>query len=363
MEFSVNSRALGGLADMLDRRADDLTRTAGYLDAESYIQYGPGLLNHLSGAHTRIANEADAFLRRAAKGHAHQYSVGVAGAVQDYTGSDQASSARIDATLPDAPSGIPAVATLADQSLGPEVFADPYKLVLKVPPDFSAEHPYKPAWSDVFSPNSIIRDVLWSLSKFAVVLGILDKPIDPFEAFTVPLFGDWAGLKRFAFALRQAGQAVSYVADRVTSGTVTCDEVWTGHAADNCTAVLHRFALDLRHGRTVFDELARTYDEVADAAQRTGEAVGHLVAICADVASTLGVEALFEGPEIVLEAAKYADLAEEILRLIEGGVVAVEGGRNIGEVKADAMSLLLTGSMDASLSDAMPVLPTPPHGR
>jgi hypothetical protein len=363
MDFSVNARALGGLADMLDRRADDLTKTAGYVDAASYLEFGPGLLNRFTGAHTRIANEVDAFLRRAAKGHAHQYSVAVAGAVQDYAGSDQAASARLDLTLPDALAGAPAVATLADQSLGPEIFADPARLMLKIPPDFSADHPYQPQWYDVFSPNSIDRDVLWSLSEYAVVLGILDKPIDPFEAFTLPLCGDWAGMKRFAFALRQAGQAAGYVADRVATGVITCDEVWTGHAADNSAAVLRRFALDLRHARTVLEDLARMYDDVAEKAQEVGAALGHLVAACADIAGSFGLELLFEGPEVAVEAARFVGLAEEILKLIEGMATGVEGGRGIGEIKANLMSTMLSGSMDAGLSDAMAVLPTPPHGR
>src|SRR6266542_1560487 len=204
MEFSVNTKALAGLGDMLDRRAHDLTRTAGYVDAQSYLQWCPCLLNVLTGAHDRIVREVDGFLRRAGNSHLHQYSVAVNGAIQEYRGSDQAADARLDATLPGGVDSLPPTwAKPADQSLGPEIFADPAPLVLKIPPDFRAEHPFEPSWTDVFGPSSIDRDVLWAISKVGVRLGVLDEPIDAFEAFTLPLCGDWAGLERFSFALRQ----------------------------------------------------------------------------------------------------------------------------------------------------------------
>ena len=50
MGFSVNAKALGGLVDMLDRRAHDLLRTADYVRAQSTLVGGPGLFNELFGA-------------------------------------------------------------------------------------------------------------------------------------------------------------------------------------------------------------------------------------------------------------------------------------------------------------------------
>ena len=66
MEFSVNTKALVGLVDMLDRRGTDIGRVADYVNANSALQWGPGLLNHFQGTHAQIGRDVYAFLQRVA---------------------------------------------------------------------------------------------------------------------------------------------------------------------------------------------------------------------------------------------------------------------------------------------------------
>jgi hypothetical protein len=117
MEFSVNTRALSGLADMLDRRDHNLRQAADYLAEHNTLQYGPGLLNLLSGAHDQVIKEVDGFLRRASSNYLHQYSFGINQAIEDYDQTDAAANARVDAILP-ARKAVPSGPThQADQSL------------------------------------------------------------------------------------------------------------------------------------------------------------------------------------------------------------------------------------------------------
>src|SRR6266550_8193051 len=119
MGFSVNAKALGGMADMLDRRAHDLLKTADYVTAHSTLDVGPGLLNALSGAHGKIVKEDDGFLRRAATSYLTEYSIAVSLAIESYSTSDQGSSDRLDARMPGLDSLPPPSAHPADQSVGP----------------------------------------------------------------------------------------------------------------------------------------------------------------------------------------------------------------------------------------------------
>ena len=127
---------------------------------QSALKFGAGLINEVLQTHERIMTTVQTFLEHVADDYAERYSMGVAQAVRSYTTSDVNASARLDTTLP----GVidPSVpAHLADQSVGPEVFADHDSLVLHPPPDYEAQYPYHPTWYDLMSPASIPRDAVW----------------------------------------------------------------------------------------------------------------------------------------------------------------------------------------------------------
>jgi hypothetical protein len=364
MEFSVNAKALVGLVDMLDRRGRDIGRVAEYVNAHSALQWGPGLLNNnFRAPHYKIGEEVIAFLRRVRDNHLYPYAAAIDGAIYDYGNTDQAANVRFDATLPRSGGPAPRSAQPADQALGPDIFADPAKLVLKAPPDFSADHPYNPPWYDTFSPSSWGRDGLWKITSAATTLGVLDHPIDAAQAFTLPLCGDWPGLMRYAFALRQTGQALRYVSDRVIGGATTLSRVWAGQAADNCAAALGGFALDLQDAQETFDRVADCYEELADAAREKGEGLVGLVTTIGDLVSSFGTAMIFEGPEIIAKVPQMARTVEGISVVIEGLHMTVEGGISLAEFRAHNLAQILPGSVDAKTSAGMPALPTPAHRR
>ena len=363
MEFSVNAKALVGLVDMLDRRGTDIGRVASYVNAHSALQWGPGLLNNFKGTHEQIGREVYAFLQRVANNYLYQYAAGVDGAIHDYDGSDQAANARFDGTLPGSDNRPPRSAQPADQTLGPDIFADPAKLVLKAPPDFSADYPYEPRWYDTFSPSSWGRIALWKITSAATTLGVLDHPIDAAQAFTLPLCGDWPGLERYSFALRQTAQALSYVAERVTGGATTLSRVWSGHAADNCTTALGTFALDLKDAEEIFNRLADGYHELAEAAREKGEGLVGLVTTVGDIVGSFGMAAIFKPPEIIEKAPGLARVITHITEIIEGLHMTIEGGASLGKFRANDLSQMLSGSVNAKASTGMPALPTPAHRR
>jgi hypothetical protein len=363
MEFSVNTKALVGLVDMLDRRGADVGRVASYVNAHSALQWGPGLLNNFRGTHEQIGREVDAFLHRVANNRLYQYAAGIDGAVQDYNSSDQAANARVDATLPGSGSLPPRSARPADQALGPDIFADPTKLVLKAPPDFSADHPYEPPWYDTFSPSSWGRDGLWKITSAATTLGVLDHPIDAAQAFTLPLCGDWPGLERYSFALRQTAQSLSFIGERVHNGAITLSRAWTGHAADNCATAFGSFTLDLKDAEEIVNRLADGYHELADAAREKGEGLVGLVTTVGDIVGSFGMAAIFKVPEIIEKTPQLARLITHIAEIIEGLHMTIEGGASLGKFRANDLSQMLSGSVNAKVSTGMPALPTPAHRR
>jgi hypothetical protein len=362
VEFSVNAGALVGLADLMDRRGHELTGAAGYLQEHSTLQGGAGIGNTLLQTHRRITGQVEDFLRRAGTDYAQEYALRIGAAVRSYQDSDRAASTRLDASLPGVvdPANRP---HRADQALGPAIFNDPACLALAVPPDYRAEFPYRPTWYDVLSPSSIIRDAVWSLSWVAARLGLLDRAYDPYEAFTVPLCGDWAGLERTSFALTQVARALSAVRARTDQGAVTMDQVWTGNAASSCRSALGRFAHDLSPAADLTIEIAAEYHHVAVNAREQGETLATLVTIMVDIGATLGADSALE---VIADAGRIAEAAQSLSRIIRAAVkvvedlhAGIEGGRAALASLGEQLGALTVHPFHPALPDDLPTLPTP----
>jgi hypothetical protein len=368
MDFSVNARAVAGLANALDLRAHDLTRTAGYLQAHSRLAFGAGLINELAHTHEHAMSTVQTYLHRAGNDYAEEYAHGVDGALRSYTATDLSASARLDATLPGVVDASVSV-HLADQSAGPEIFADPACLVLAEPPDFEAQHPYEPEPLDFLSPSSIPRDTIWSVTSLLANVGLLPGPCDPYQTFVRPLCGDWAGLARTAFALTEVSRALAYVSGRVTQEATGLDRVWTGNAASNCRSALHHFALDLLPAADVILSLAQDYQQVADAARKQGEELATVVSLLVDVCGSLGVEfALKASIEAVTDLPKLQRTAEAVWdailiggRILEKLHHVLEGARVSMNDLVGQLAILPTRPLDLTLPDSMPVLPGAPR--
>jgi hypothetical protein len=366
MDFSVNTRAVVGLADALDMRAHNLTGAAGYLQEQSTLRFGSGLINELFQTHERIMATVEAFLRHAGDDYAAQYARGVGQAARSYTTSDASASARLDASLP----GVidPTIsAHLADQSVGPEIFADPSCLALQLPPDYESEYPYEPDWYDLLSPTSIVRDVVWYVTSLLTKLGLLPEPCDPYETFTRPLCGDWAGLERVSFALTEVARALTYVSARIDTEARTLDRVWTGHAASNCRSALLRFAHDLHPAVDIVVQIAADYHEVAVRARAQGKALGTAVSTLVDLCGSLGVET---GVELAAEALGDASTLGRIGKAVD---TVLSDGRTMVELLAaviharhghledlcQQIGILTLQPLAVNLPDDQPALPAP----
>jgi hypothetical protein len=370
MDFSVNAKALTGLVDMLDNRAADLASASSYLDEHSHPTFGAGLINELCRSHERIMAEVEGFLHRAGQGYCQAYSTGVDRAVQAYNTTDQATSARIDATLP----GVVDPTRpdrQADQQVGPEIFYDRFPLRLAIPPDFSAQYPYQPSWFDLISPSSITRDVIWGASWLLSKLGLLDRPWDPFQAITEPICGDWAGLETVSFALRQVVAALKYVSDHVDGGAGTLDRVWTGHAAGNCHSALQRFARDLGPAQGLVNQIADQYHQVAEAARKQGEILATAVTLLVDCAASFGMEfgaqmavdAILDGTRLARYAAQLKELIEELSEGIELLHAVIEGAHVDIDALTGQLPLLFPWPLYVNMPDDLPALPVPLHHR
>jgi hypothetical protein len=364
MDFSVNARAVAGLADALDLRAHDLTRTSTYLQVNSRLTFGAGLINELAQTHEQAMSAIQTLLRHAANDNAEAYSRGISDALRAYATTDLAASARLDVTLP----GVidPSVpAHLADQSVGPEIFADPACLTFPDPPDFEAQHPYQPEWADALSPSSIPRDLVWYVTSALASIGLLPGPCDPFQTFVRPICGDWAGLARTSFALTEVAKALGFVSGRVNQEATGLDRVWTGNAASSCRSVLKRFAHDLLPAADVISALAEDYQRVSDEARAKGEALAEVVSLLVDVCASLGVEATLEiGVEAVADMPRLVRTAEEIWDALVVGIRLLSELEDVlrgAQVDVDALALQLgilpTRPLEFTLPDTAPALP------
>jgi hypothetical protein len=78
MNFSVNATALPGLAQLMDRRRQDLTDGRDYLAHNARVERGQaGILNWLWGQHEKIVRATADFLARAADGYAAPYAMAI----------------------------------------------------------------------------------------------------------------------------------------------------------------------------------------------------------------------------------------------------------------------------------------------
>src|SRR5258705_2769474 len=226
MEFSVNTSALVGLSDLLDRRWTDFESGRAYLKNNAHFSVlNKGILNAIWGKHQNIVDECDASLPSAAERFAGPCAVAVTEANVTYLHSDRNAVIRNDAAVPVAsgPVGESAsAATTADPSLDRSVFADPYcpTARLQPPPDHRGDYPYEMSYFDVLSPTTALRDVIWKVTGVAAMVGLLDRPYDIISEAVRPVSGDWARYRSCADVYDNVAQMVADAAACVDHGRV-----------------------------------------------------------------------------------------------------------------------------------------------
>lgn len=288
--FRVNIPALRGLPPFLDRRHADLVAAGTYLSTYTPLKPG-GYIDPIAPRHAQVIAAIDRFLTDA-KIYVNLDAVNVRDALESYATSDARAAARADAGLPDYPAPPPPTFDPGGDSLNADVFADTANpATLLVPPtDQRSTYAYQPSWTDLLSPTTVIRDVIWGLTKVAADVGLLDRAYDPFELLVEPFTGDVGGLLvcaevfvRLADLLDAVGSAV-VVADRVVP------LVWTGHASDACQVNLARFATDMSEAARHLRGLAETYRAVVSGLLKAQALAAQLVTTIVDVAVDSGLD-------------------------------------------------------------------------
>lgn len=363
MDLSVNVTALPGLSNSLGRQATELDAAARYLAETSVLAAGAGLINELRGVHERLIGQVCAFLRLVSVDFAGEYALRIDEAVRSYQSTDHRSAADLDALFPAGldPGG---ASVTADLSATAGVFDDPPAYAFEPPPDYRAEYPYQPQWYDALSVADGPRDVIYEASRLAVWVGLIDRPIDPFEAFTAPLCGDWAGLERTSFALCQVATALIHIRGRVLAGADTIPRVWSGHAANSCREVLTGFGHDLWPVEDLIVKLAASYHGAAVQIRELSAELDAAVGLLIDVAATGGVGAIEMGAEALVDVAEAEEAvmpmvnamrtAFEVMHVL---VAVVEKGGEALSGLGQQFGTLTDMDFNPTMPATMPTLP------
>lgn len=189
-----------------------------------------------------------------------------------YRGADVQAAARVDAALPGvntAEAAISGYADLPGYRNRPDLFSDAAEPVARLtpPPDYNVELPYEPTWSELASPASVGRQLIWYVTGALAELGIVfDRAWDPYEGVLKPFVGDWAGLATIGYVLAQEAASVRDMQENVWWATQDVDEAWRGNGADAATLHLYRLFTQLERGQSTLDAMSVEYFKAAHGA-------------------------------------------------------------------------------------------------
>lgn len=387
MEFSVNSNALIGLSEMMDRRWEDFESGRTYLKANTHFSVlNAGLLNDLLGQHQKIVDSIDEFLSGAAQRFAGPCATAVIEADLSYRNSDRDAAARADAALP-APGTVlqghgPAAAVPepaappptgpADQSLDRSVFVDMRcpTAWLQPPSDHRGDHLIEMSPLDALSPTSVLRDVIWGATGLAARFGLLHRPYDIIAEVVQPLSGDWSGYVRCADVYDNLAHAIEDAAACADDGRMTIDRVWTGNAADACITAIAAFSTNLRAAVEPLHRTAEAYRTVAETVRADSEVLAAALILLTDFIIESGLEApsgLLEAPyQFVTGAVDLERLTSktfDIARIMEKMWEVSKAIMNGAEGNVAGLGLVWDSTPVPAMSATTPNLPRPAFAR
>jgi hypothetical protein len=366
MKFSVNAAALPGLADLMDRRWQDLTEGRDYLTSNARVEPGQaGILNWLWGEHEKIVAAVGDFLGSAADGYAAPYAAAVAEAAAYYGRTDARAAGRLDATLArvDDPGKHDNAPHRADPSLDSSVFADRMCPGDRYAPpeDHHARAPYEFTPLDTLSPTSEVRELIWQVTQVAVNLGLLDRPYDVLEEAVKPFAGDWAAFAGCADAYRHIAEALTDTSACVMDGVATIPRVWTGNAADQCALGLARFASDLGAAVDPLVATAESYTSTAEQVRAHAETLAALLTILIDEVVEAALAAFGGGPLAAFEAAAAVENTVQTVmkmrRVVSTAWEVAKAFVATGSVGATSLGIIRDSHPLPALVADVPVLP------
>ena len=324
MEFSVNTSALVGLSDLMDRRWTDFESGRSYLKSNAHFSVlNNGILNAIWGKHQNVVDEIDAFLSDAAERFAGPCAVAVTDANVTYLHSDRGAVMRNDAALPAAPGPggeTASAAATADLSVDRSVFADPYcpTAALQPPPDHRGDYPCAMSYFDVLSPTTALRDVIWKVTGVAAMVGLLDRPYDIIAEAVQPISGDWARYVSCADVYDNVAQMVGDAAACVDHGRVTIARTWTGNSADASARGHGRLRRRPACGGRSAPPDRRRLPRGRHGVRAEAEALAAALTLLGDIAIESGLEALIGGLEEPFQVlSEISDVEKTVGKIIE----------------------------------------------
>jgi len=301
MSFFVDPAGLISFQQFTERAGDDADANRAHVDKYAEIKWhGEGIINLCRDTDDEIERSVRAFLTRLAIQVLPGTSAAVRGAHDHYVHTDQASEARIDATLPAHdvaaanPSSYPIIFT---NRPWPAPFADTYEPTdaLTAPPDYNVEMPYEPHWSDLASPASLVRDAFWYTTLGASKLGLCDRAYDLYEIALKPCVGDWAGMATVGHVFDQVAESLVHVSANLAWAAQNLDSVWRGNAADAAAVHLHLMRRALIDANTTLTAMAAEYRTAAEGAYEFSGTIGTLISDAADAAVLAAASAAISG--------------------------------------------------------------------
>lgn len=356
MGFEVNLPALRAVPAMLERLAGDARACRDYaedayarMDGPNHADMDVGIINRLAGNHARIRHEVRTFFDDT-RGVGIAQRDGVAASVRGYESTDLARSAALDALIGPTPLD-PALhrePRLHPEWLQVQVVEQAHpRDALKRLPDYRAEYPYEPQWSDLLSPASLARDAVWGLTALAAKVGICDRAYDPLDEWTLPLVGDWAGLRACGEALHNLGPATGSLAANATWIGLRVEGSWQGNAADACWDMLSRTESAILFAPDLLTRLGAAYLGVVGDVRKLEEVAEFAIIELLDrvvetllVAETLGTSWLLPPAHYLSDLQRVEAAVEKVVDAIERIKIAVSNGDSLlsglGLIEVDA---------------------------
>jgi hypothetical protein len=344
-----------------------------YVQGNTALGYGDGLLNRASNAHEEVVSGVTCLLQDIAKYPAAAGSEAVTTALDYYEHTDEATAASLDELGPTAwiDRGEFSIyyRTDGNPSTFMDVYAprDRYRSVTDY--DKADQFQYAPQLWDVASPSSWMRDAIWGATELGTRLGIFDRAYDPFEAWVKPLAGDWTGVRACADVWDYVALALRDMSGNLRRHALGVDGVWGGNAANVAISHCWYNGEKILEAVPPMQDLARLYRECADAMFEIGKVMGSLIADLSDAAMIFIAEAslaattsgtvvggLVFGGAALYEGYKIWDIIKECMDLV-GRADSVtsalsSAGGDFGLIRDIGDLPILTGPLD---------LPIPPR--
>jgi hypothetical protein len=349
-----------GLHKMLDQATDHCRQTEQFIWKHAELKGGDGWLSEISGKHDAVVEQAASWFKRAADPLMATTADKAEATIRRFQHTETATAAAIDA-------GVPSRVDTVDVSLpawpktnteaagvpyGPfEYIQDPAD-ALREPRDYAGDpaYQYRPNIDIIFdlaNPAARARDAVIKVTEFIASMGWgLDRAYDPYEVFTRPVVGDWAGLRRFADVLRYAADAAERTGIGVDRARHMLGPVWRGRAADACVVWLGAVAKPMRDVPTALDAMADEYERAVDGAVKyRGLVEGILTSVInkaffTAAALTLGASGapvtggISAGVALLIAGAEIYSIIDHIKMLIQ----ATQNTQTIMDLAGAAMS-------------------------